>query len=164
MPSKTEVVVITGASGGVGRATVREFARRGAHVALVARGHAGLAAARREVEQLGGVALELPLDVADADAVDRAAAQVEDRLGPIDVWINVAMVGVLGELKDLAPDEYRRVTDVTYLGYVWGTMAALKRMLPRDRGTIVTHTLLLSCSSSQRRDSVKPWMACLAPQ
>lgn len=132
-----EVVVVTGASAGVGRATVREFARRGARVALIARGLDGLEAARREVEELGGRALVLPLDVSDADAVERAAETVERELGPIDVWVNNAMVSVFSPVREMRPEEYRRVTEVTYLGYVNGTLAALKRMLPRDRGCIV---------------------------
>lgn len=132
-----EVVVVTGASAGVGRATVREFARRGARVALIARGLDGLEATRREVEDLGGRALVLPLDVSDAEAVERAAERVERELGPIDVWVNNAMVSVFSPVREMRPEEYRRVTEVTYLGYVHGTLAALKRMLPRDRGRIV---------------------------
>src|ERR687893_703684 len=134
---RPEVVVITGASAGVGRATVREFARRGAHVALIARGRDGLEAARREVEREGGRALVLPLDVADAEAVERAAEIAERELGPIDVWVNNAMVSVFSPIKEMTAEEYRRVTEVTYLGYVHGTLAALRRMLPRDRGVIV---------------------------
>src|SRR5215212_6743721 len=134
---RPEVVVITGASAGVGRATVREFARRGAHVALIARGLEGLEAARREVERMGGRALVLPLDVSDADAVEQAAEAVEQELGPIDVWVNNAMVSVFSPVRKMRPEEYRRVTEVTYLGYVYGTLSALKRMLPRDRGVIV---------------------------
>jgi NAD(P)-dependent dehydrogenase (short-subunit alcohol dehydrogenase family) len=134
---RPEVVVVTGASAGVGRAIVREFARRGAHVALIARGRDGLEAARREVEQMGGRALVLPLDVSDADAVERAAEHVERELGPIDVWVNNAMVSVFSPVKKMKAEEYRRVTEVTYLGYVYGTLAALRRMLPRDRGMIV---------------------------
>jgi NAD(P)-dependent dehydrogenase (short-subunit alcohol dehydrogenase family) len=134
---KKEVVVVTGASAGVGRATVRRFARAGADVALIARGEAGLQAARAEVEAAGGRALVLPLDVADEDVVDDAAALVEAELGPIDVWVNDAMTTVFAETLDITPDEFRRVTEVDYLGFVWGTMAALRRMLPRDRGTIV---------------------------
>lgn len=132
-----EVVVITGASAGVGRATVRAFAERGASIGLIARGRDGLFAAQQEVEELGGKALVLPLDVADAEAVELAAAEVEKKLGPIDVWINNAMVSVFSPVREMTAEEYRRVTEVTYLGYVHGTLAALRRMLPRDRGTIV---------------------------
>ena len=134
---RPEVVVITGASAGVGRATVREFAKRKAHIGLIARGEEGLEGARREVEQAGGKAIVLPTDVSDADAVERAAAAVEEQLGPIDVWVNDAMVSVFSPFKEMTADEFRRVTEVTYLGFVYGTMAALKRMLPRNRGTIV---------------------------
>lgn len=132
-----QVVVVTGASAGVGRATAREFAARGARIGLIARGQAGLEAARADVEAAGGRALVLPLDVADAAAVDAAAERVERELGPIDVWVNDAMVSVFSPVKSMQPDEYKRVIDVTYLGYVYGTLAALKRMLPRDRGVIV---------------------------
>src|ERR671937_1365988 len=134
---KPEVVVITGASAGVGRATAREFARRGARVGLIARGRDGLEGARREVERLGGRALVLPLDVSDHEAVEQAAEAVETELGPIDVWVNNAMLSVFSPVKEMRPEEYRRVTDVTYLGYVYGTLAALRRMLPRDSGVIV---------------------------
>ena len=132
-----EVVVITGASAGVGRAAVREFARRGANVGLIARGRDGLEGAAREVEALGGRALVLPVDVADAAAVMRAAEQVERELGPIDIWVNDAMTSVFSSIKEMTPAEFKRVTEVTYLGYVYGTLAALKYMLPRDRGVIV---------------------------
>jgi NAD(P)-dependent dehydrogenase (short-subunit alcohol dehydrogenase family) len=132
-----EVVVITGASAGVGRATVRAFAQQGANIGLLARGRDGLEGARREVESLGGRALVLPLDVADSEAIERAADLVERELGPIDIWINNAMVSVFAPVKEITPAEYRRVTEVTYLGVVYGTLAALKRMLPRDRGVIV---------------------------
>jgi NAD(P)-dependent dehydrogenase (short-subunit alcohol dehydrogenase family) len=132
-----QVVVITGASAGVGRATVRRFAEEGASIALLARGRERLEATAREVEAGGGRALVLPLDVADHDAVEKAAEQTEQELGPIDVWVNNAMVTVYSPVARLTPDEFRRVTEVTYLGSVWGTMAALARMLPRDRGTIV---------------------------
>jgi NAD(P)-dependent dehydrogenase (short-subunit alcohol dehydrogenase family) len=135
--TKREVVVITGASAGVGRATVRAFAAEGAHVGLLARGRDGLEAARREVEAAGGRALALPADVADAEQVEAAAEAIEARLGPIDVWINNAMVSVFSPIKQMTPDEFKRVTDVTYLGVVYGTLAALKRMLPRDRGVII---------------------------
>jgi NAD(P)-dependent dehydrogenase (short-subunit alcohol dehydrogenase family) len=116
---------------------VRAFARRGAHIGLVARGQDGLAGAQRDVEALGGKALVLPTDVADADQVEAAAAVVEEQLGPIDIWINDAMVSVFSPVKEMTPEEFRRVTEVTYLGYVYGTLAALKRMLPRDHGVIV---------------------------
>ena len=116
---------------------MREFAKRKAHIGLVARGAEGLEAARREVEQAGGKAIVLPTDVADAEAVEEAAAAVERQLGPIDVWVNDAMVSVFSPFQEMTADEFRRVTEVTYLGFVYGTMAALKSMLPRDRGTIV---------------------------
>jgi NAD(P)-dependent dehydrogenase (short-subunit alcohol dehydrogenase family) len=131
------VVVVTGASGGIGRAVVRELAARGDRLALLARGETGLAAAAREVAEHGGEALVVPVDVSDAVAVDAAAEQVEQRLGPIDVWVNVAFTSVFARFGDVTPEEYRRVTEVTYLGYVYGTMAALRRMKLRDRGTIV---------------------------
>ncbi len=137
MGSKPEIVVITGASAGIGRATVRRFAKEGAHIGLLARGKAGLEAARREVEELGGKALVLPTDVADADAVESAAESVERELGPIDVWVNNAMTSVFSPVKEMTPGEFKRVTEVTYLGFVYGTLAALKRMLPRDKGSIV---------------------------
>jgi NAD(P)-dependent dehydrogenase (short-subunit alcohol dehydrogenase family) len=133
----SRVVVVTGASAGVGRATAQAFGRRGDAVALLARGEDGLEGARREVEALGGRALPIPTDVADADQVEAAAERAERELGPIDVWVNDAMTTVFAPFKELEPAEYRRATEVTYLGYVWGTMSALKRMLPRDRGTIV---------------------------
>lgn len=132
-----EVVVITGASAGIGRATVRAFAARGASIGLLARGRDGLLAAKREVEDLGGKALVLPLDVSAADQVELAAAEVEEKLGPIDVWINNAMVSVFSPVREMTAEEYRRVTEVTYLGSVYGALAALRRMLPRDRGSIV---------------------------
>jgi NAD(P)-dependent dehydrogenase (short-subunit alcohol dehydrogenase family) len=134
---KREVVVITGASAGVGRATARAFAKRGAKIGLIARGRAGLAAAKREVEAAGGKAIVLPLDVSDHDAVERAAEEVERALGPIDIWVNNAMLSVFSPIIEMDPAEFRRVTDVTYLSYVWGTLAALRRMRKRDRGTIV---------------------------
>jgi short-subunit dehydrogenase len=132
-----EVVVITGASAGIGRACVREFAKHGCKIGLLARGLDGLEAARREVEEAGGEALVVSTDTADPDAVERAASAVEERFGHIDTWVNVAFANVFSEFLELKPDEYRRVTDVTYLGYVWSTMSALRRMLPRDRGCIV---------------------------
>lgn len=134
---KPEVVVVTGASAGVGRATVRAFARQGAQIGLLARGVDGLEGARRDVETLGGKALVLPTDVSDPEQVERAATTVEDTFGPIDIWVNVAMVAVYSPVKDMAAADYRRVTEVTYLGFVHGTLSALRRMLPRDRGTIV---------------------------
>ncbi|GAA2256430.1 SDR family oxidoreductase [Streptomyces atrovirens] len=130
-------VVVTGASGGVGRATARAFAARGDRVALLARGREGLAAAADDVREAGGTALVVPVDVSDAKAVDDAAQQVADAFGTIDVWVNCAFTGVFARFEDVEADEYRRVTEVTYLGYVFGTRAALRHMLPRDRGTIV---------------------------
>lgn len=135
--NKTEVVVVTGASAGVGRATVQAFAKRGALIGLLARGTKGLAGAKADVEQLGGKALVLPTDVAHPEEVEAAAQKVEQAFGPIDIWVNDAMTSVFSPLKEMTPEEFRRVTEVTYLGTVYGTMAALKRMLPRDRGTIV---------------------------
>lgn len=132
-----EVVVITGASAGVGRAIVRRFAQRQCKIGLIARGRERLESAAAEVEEAGGEALVLPLDVSDADAVEEAAARAEDELGPIDIWINDAMAAVFAPFLEIEPDEYRRATEVTYLGTVWGTRAALRRMKPRDRGTIV---------------------------
>jgi len=132
-----EVVVVTGASAGVGRAIAHEFARRGAAVALVARGLHGLSDAAREVEQLGGTALVLPADVADADQVEAAAAAVEERFGHIDVWVNNAMATIFAPVAEITAEEFVRATQVTYLGTVFGTMAALRRMTPRDRGAIV---------------------------
>src|SRR4051794_3450394 len=136
-PPMPETVVITGASAGVGRAAARAFGARGDRVALIARGRAGLEAAAREVRAAGGTALALPCDVSDADALDAAAARAEAELGPIDVWVNNAMTAVLGEVVDTTAEEFRRVTEVTYLGSVHGAQAALRRMLPRDRGTII---------------------------
>jgi NAD(P)-dependent dehydrogenase (short-subunit alcohol dehydrogenase family) len=121
----------------VGRATARAFAREGAHIGLLARGRDGLEGARRDVEELGGRALVVQADVADAEAVERAADAVENEFGPIDIWINNAMVSVFSPVREMRPEEYRRVTEVTYLGCVYGTLAALRRMLPRDRGVIV---------------------------
>jgi short-subunit dehydrogenase len=134
---KPEVVVITGASAGVGRATVRAFAKRGAHIGLIARGRDGLVAAQSEVESAGGRAIVLPLDVANSEQVEIAAEEVEQRLGPIDIWVNNAMVSVFSPIKEMTAEEFKRVTDVTYLGYVYGTLSALRRMLERDRGIIV---------------------------
>ena len=132
-----ETVVVTGASAGLGRAIAKEFGKRKAQVALLARGKRGLDAAAAEIESLGGKALVLPTDVADAGAVEAAAEAAEERFGPIDVWINNAMVSVFSPVKEMKPEEYKRATEVTYLGVVYGTLAALKRMLPHDRGAIV---------------------------
>jgi NAD(P)-dependent dehydrogenase (short-subunit alcohol dehydrogenase family) len=134
---KSQVVVVTGASGGIGRATARAFAARGAKVALLARGAEGLQEAGKEVEALGGTALPISVDVADYAQLDEAADRVERELGPIDVWVNNAFTVVFAPFTQVEPTEFKRVTEVTYLGYVHGTKAALKRMLPRERGTIV---------------------------
>jgi NAD(P)-dependent dehydrogenase (short-subunit alcohol dehydrogenase family) len=131
------VVVVTGSSAGIGRATAVAFAQRGWSVALLARGAAGLEGARQEVEAVGGRALVIPTDVADHDAVEAAADRVERELGPIDVWVNNAMATVFCEFLGVDPEDFKRSTEVTYLGAVWGTRAALRRMKPRDRGTIV---------------------------
>ena len=137
MAAAAEVVVVTGASAGLGRAVVRRFAREGASIALLARGRDGLEAAAREVESAGGRALVVPTDVANWDQVDEAARRTEDAFGPIDVWVNNAMASVFSPVREMRPEEYRRVTEVTYLGSVHGTLAALDRMLPRNRGSIV---------------------------
>ncbi len=134
---KRRVVVVTGASAGLGRSIVRQFAAQGCDVALIARGIEGLEGAKREVEQAGGRALVLPVDIADAEAVENAAAETELKLGPIDVWVNNAMNSVFSPVKEMTPEDYKRVTDVTYLGHVYGALSALKRMLPRDRGSII---------------------------
>ncbi len=136
--NKPRVIVITGAAAGVGRATAKMFAEtEGAHIGLLARGREALEGAKRDVERLGGKAIILQCDVADAAAVEAAAERVERELGPIDVWVNVAMTSVFAFIKDTTPEEFKRVTEVCYLGYVHGTLAALKRMLPRDRGHII---------------------------
>ena len=137
MSRAPHVVVITGASAGVGRAAVRKFARHGARIGLLARGTDGLKAARHEAEELGSAALVVPTDVANAEEVESAVAQIEREFGHIDIWINNAMTSVFSPIKKMTSEEFRRVTEVTYLGYVYGTLAALKRMLPRDRGVIV---------------------------
>jgi NAD(P)-dependent dehydrogenase (short-subunit alcohol dehydrogenase family) len=134
---KNQVVVITGASAGVGRATARAFAREGAKIALLARDPERLEATRREVEAAGCASCAISVDVADAAAVERAAEQIEAELGPIEIWVNNAMTTVFGRFEDLTDEEFKRVTEVTYLGTVYGTRAALKRMRPRDRGVIV---------------------------
>lgn len=135
--SEPHVVVVTGASAGLGRAIVQRFAKRGARIGLIARGLDRLEATQNEVESLGGEALVLPADVADAKAIEAAAERVERDLGPIDVWINNAMNSVYSPVLEMQADEFRRVMEVTYLGYVHGTLAALKRMRPRDRGVII---------------------------
>jgi NAD(P)-dependent dehydrogenase (short-subunit alcohol dehydrogenase family) len=135
--SAAQVVVVTGASGGIGRATAVAFGERGAKVALLARGERGLDAAVQDVEKAGGEALAVPTDMSDYDQVEAAARHVEQEFGPIDVWVNVAFTSVFAPFMEIGPDEYRHVTDVTYHGYVYGTRVALQRMLPRDRGVIV---------------------------
>ena len=132
-----QTIVITGASAGVGRATAHAFAAPGVQIALIARGTTGLQAAAAEVEKSGAKALTLPLDMADPDAVEAAAEHVENHFGPIDIWVNCAMTTVFAPFHRIKPEEYRRATEVTYLGFVYGTMAALKRMRERNRGTIV---------------------------
>jgi NADP-dependent 3-hydroxy acid dehydrogenase YdfG len=132
-----QVVVVTGASGGIGRAVAHAFARRGARIGLLARGREGLEVAAQEVRSLGGEALVLAADVSDADQVEAAAVAVEEHFGPIDVWVNDAMATVFARFAHTRPDEFRRATEVTYLGTVYGTMAALKRMRARDRGIVV---------------------------
>ncbi len=132
-----EVVVVTGASAGVGRAVVRRFAQEGAHIGLLARGMDGLEGTQRDVERLGGKAIICQTDVADAEAVERAAQKVEAEFGAIDIWINNATTSVFSPIKEMTSDEFKRVTEVTYLGVVYGTQSALKRMLPRDKGTIL---------------------------
>ena len=136
-PGSTEVVVVTGASSGVGRAIAHAFAKRGAHIGLLARGERGLGDTVAEVQRLGGKAIAVPTDVADHEAVERAAARVEAEFGPIDIWVNDAMATVFARFVDTEPEEFKRATEVTYLGAVYGTMAALKRMVARDQGVIV---------------------------
>ena len=134
---KALVVVVTGSSAGLGRAIAHGFAKRGASVGLIARNPEALNAAKEECEALGGKALALPTDVSDSGAVESAASRVEEEFGPIDIWVNDAMVSVFSPVKEMEATDYKRVTDVLYLGFVHGTLAALRRMLPRDRGTII---------------------------
>lgn len=137
MKSSPLVVVVTGSSAGLGRAIAHAYAKRGAKLGLLARNPEALAAAKQECEELGGQAVFIPTDVSDADAVERAATQIEEQLGPIDIWINNAMVSVFSPVKEMEAADYKRVTEVLYLGFVHGTLSALRRMLPRDRGTII---------------------------
>jgi NAD(P)-dependent dehydrogenase (short-subunit alcohol dehydrogenase family) len=132
-----DVIVITGASAGVGRATAKEFAKSGCKIALLARGRAGLDAAKRDVEELGGKALAIECDVSDSEAVEDAAERIEREMGEIDVWVNNAMASVYGPFSAMTLEDFKRVTEVTYLGTVYGTKAAIRRMLVRDRGAIV---------------------------
>jgi len=132
-----EVVMITGASAGVGRAVVREFARRKASIGLIARGRERLEAAKTEVEEKGGRALVFPLDISDPEAVEQAAERLENEFGPLKIWINNAMTTIFAPFTEIKPDEFKRATEVTYLGCVYGTRAALRRMRPRDSGTVV---------------------------
>jgi NAD(P)-dependent dehydrogenase (short-subunit alcohol dehydrogenase family) len=137
MARRTEVIVVTGASGGVGRATARAFAVPGARIALLARGERGLESAKREVEAAGAEALAIPTDVSNYEQLERAAQQIEAQWGGIDIWVNNAMATIVAPIGKLSPEELRRVTEVTYLGAAYGTMIALKRMQPRNRGVIV---------------------------
>lgn len=134
---RNEVIVITGASAGVGRATARAFARTGAAIGLLARGIDGLEAARREVEATGGQAIVIPTDVSDPQQVEAAAQTVEAEFGPIDIWVNNAMTTVYSPMMEMTDEEFRRVTEVCYYGFVYGTRAALRRMVPRDHGVVV---------------------------
>jgi short-subunit dehydrogenase len=131
------VVVVTGSSAGLGRSIAHAFAKRGAKLGLLARNPEALEAAKQECETLGGEAICIPTDVSDAEAVERAAAAVEERFGPIDIWVNDAMVSVFSPVKEMEASDYKRVTDVLYLGFVHGTLSAMRRMLPRNKGTII---------------------------
>lgn len=137
MDFKGKVVVVTGASAGLGRAIVREFAKQGANMGLLARGNDGLEGAKKEVEDFGGKALAIPTDVSQPDQVEAAAEQIEKELGPIDIWVNNAMISVFGPFKQLEAKDFKQVTDVTYLGQVYGTQSALKRMQTRNKGSII---------------------------
>jgi NAD(P)-dependent dehydrogenase (short-subunit alcohol dehydrogenase family) len=134
---ESQTVVVTGASAGIGRATAQLFGERGARVGLIARGYAGLDGAARDVEKAGGTALAVSADVADYQQISDAAQQIEERFGPIDVWVNVAFTSVFSPFAEMTAEEFRRVTEVSYLGFVYGTMVALSRMRPRGRGSIV---------------------------
>ena len=134
---RNQVVMVTGASAGLGRAIAHGFAKQGARIGLIARNREALEACREEVEEMGGEGLVLPLDVSDAPSIEHAANRLEEAFGPIDVWVNNAMASVFSPVKKMTAEEYKRVTEVSYLGYVYGTQAALRRMLPRDRGTII---------------------------
>ncbi|MBU1820560.1 MAG: SDR family oxidoreductase [Bacteroidetes bacterium] len=136
-PFAGKVVVVTGASAGLGRSIVREFAKAGADIGLLARGIEGLEGAKREVEAYGGKALIAPTDVSDPEQVEFAASRIVQELGPIDIWVNNAMISVFGPFKELDMKDFKRVTEVTYLGQVYGTQSALKRMLPRNKGSII---------------------------
>jgi len=137
MTSNTRTVVVTGASGGIGRAVAQAFAARGDTVALLARGQKGLEGAADDVRRAGGTPVVIPTDMADHEAVFDAARRVEAEIGPIDVWVNVAFTSVFSPFEQIKAEEYKRVTEVSYLGYVYATMAALQYMRPRDQGTIV---------------------------
>src|SRR5579872_5401332 len=142
-----KVIVVTGGTAGVGRATVRAFAGPDTCIGILARGSEGLEAARREVEAAGAKALAIPTDVADAKQVQDAAAAVEREFGPIDIWVNNAMTTIFAPFTEITPEEYKRATEVTYLGFVYGTMAALKRMRARDRGIVIQVCSALSYRS-----------------
>ena len=134
---RDQIVVVTGSSAGIGRAIAYAFAEQGAHLSLISRNEQRLNTLRKELETYGAKSLVLPLDVANAGDIDTAARQVEEQMGPIDIWVNNAMLSVFSPIKEMTPEEFKRVTDVTYLGYVYGTLAALKYMLPRARGMII---------------------------
>ena len=154
------VVAVTGASAGLGRAIAHAYAKRGAKIGLIARNPEALAAAQRECEELGGSAIYIPTDVSDASAVEHAASAIEEQLGPIDIWVNDAMVSVFSPVKEMEASDYKRVTDVLYLGFVYGTQAALRRMLPRDRGTIVQIGSALSYRSIPLQSAYCGGQAC----